>query len=321
MATRTEQLANLIQSNDSLDQNIKEVLLHLIQESDTKNQQITVLEAKVRNLNIKVNELERYQSKDSLIFRNIPIGGKGSLIEDVVAFIRDVMMVDICAAEMKACHALGPISFQQPTSIIVKFIYYDQKERIWSRKRFLKNYFNPINHQPVFIHERLSKYDRDLKEYAETQGLFVTTTNSAPMLHIQHENGKPRPHAMTSRKDVDELKGKATKKSTFGGTRNVNNPMSNRQLAPNLEKHVPVIPSTPISTSLPALKRARSAITPPQLRLDDESVIRELKARKNNEADLLDYVKGLLCETPIAKQSIMEVEEDTFRTEEQAKAE
>ena len=28
------------------------------------------------------------------------------------------------------------------------------------------------------------------------------------MLHIQHENGKPRQHAMTSRKDVDELKRK-----------------------------------------------------------------------------------------------------------------
>ena len=100
--------------------------------------------------------------------------------------------------------------------------------------------------------------------------------------------------------------GKATKKRTFGGTRNANHPMSNRQLAPNLEKHVPVIPSTPIP-SPPALKRTRSAITPPQLRLDDESVIRELKARKNNEADLLDYVKGLLCETPIAKQSIINI--------------
>ena len=187
MATSTDQLANLIQSNDTLDKNIKEVLLHLNQESDTKNQQMAVLEAKLRNLNIKVNELQRYQSKDCLVFRNVPIGGNGSLIEDVVAIIRDFMMVDICAADMKACHALGPVSFQRPSSIIVKFISCDQKERIWSRKRFLKHHLNPNNQQPVFIHERLSKYDRDLKEYAETQGLLGTTNKSAPILHIQHD--------------------------------------------------------------------------------------------------------------------------------------
>ena len=106
---------------------------------------------------------------------------------------------------------------------------------------------------------------------------------------------------MTSKKDVDELEGKPITKRTFSGIRKAKNPMFNKQVTPNLEKHVPVIPSTPISVSLPALTRARSAIMPPQLLLDDESVMREPKARKNNVADLLDYVKGLLCETSIAK--------------------
>ena len=160
-----------------------------------------------------------------------------------------------------------------------------------------------------------------MTENAETQRLFVTTTNSAPTLHIQHENEKPLPHAITSRKAVDELKVKATKKRTFDGIRNAKNPTSNRQLAPNLEKYVPVIPSTPILPSLQALKRVRSAVTITHSQFDNESVIREIEARGNNETDLLDYAKRLLSESRIAKQSIVGVEENMFRRAKESKAE
>ena len=207
----TEQLTAIILGSQHLEDNVKQVLAQLVRDNDVKTQQIAKLESDVRHLNIKVNELERYQSKDCLIFRNLPIG---SILEDTLAFIRDIMYVDIQACDLKACHALGSVVIDKPPAIIAKIVYFDQKERIWSRKRFLKNFVNPNNNSPVYIHERLSKSDKELKELAETNGMYVTTNNSAPVLHIQQDNGTVRPHVINSEQDVMELKHKATKKRT-----------------------------------------------------------------------------------------------------------
>ena len=68
-----------------------------------------------------------------LIFRIMPIGSNGSILEDTFAFIRN-MYVDIQACDLKACHALGPVVFDKPPAIIAKFVYFDQKDLIWSRQ-------------------------------------------------------------------------------------------------------------------------------------------------------------------------------------------
>ena len=83
-----------------------------------------------------MNEIERYQSKDCLIFKNIPVGQYGSIPRDTVEFIKQVLRVEVVAADHKACHPLGPINFKGQTTVIARFIYFDQKERIGSRKNF-----------------------------------------------------------------------------------------------------------------------------------------------------------------------------------------
>ena len=318
----TEQLTAIILGSQHLEDNVKQVLAQLVRDNDVKTQQIAKLESDVRHLNIKVNELERYQSKDCLIFRNLPIGSNGSILEDTLAFIRDIMYVDIQACDLKACHALGPVVTDKPPAIIAKFVYFDQKERIWSRKRFLKNFVNPNNNSPVYIHERLSKSDKALKELAETNGMYVTTNNSAPVLHIQQDNGTVRPHVINSEQDVMELKHKATKNRQR--SRPISNLTNERADGVNtrLEKHhIPPLtkqsilpPCTPLTTSIPALKRGRNHFSPPS-QIDEENILAELKARKDNDNDLLDYVKGLLSGTPTAKQQSLQLDEDIFRVE------
>ncbi len=73
-------------------------------------------------MTIKVNKLERYESKDCLIFHNLPVGLQGSYISDTVAFIRDVLQVHIVEEDLKACHPLGRASNGRSPSIIAKFI-------------------------------------------------------------------------------------------------------------------------------------------------------------------------------------------------------
>ena len=43
------------------------------------------------------------------------------------------MYVNIEIADLKACHALGPLNFEGPPAFITKFIYYDQKDSVVSQ--------------------------------------------------------------------------------------------------------------------------------------------------------------------------------------------
>ena len=56
-----------------------------------KDQRISQLGGQMRQMTIKFNELESCESKDCLIFHNLPIGANGSYLADTVAFIREVL--------------------------------------------------------------------------------------------------------------------------------------------------------------------------------------------------------------------------------------
>ena len=109
------------------------------------SKQIAKPESDVRHFSIKVNELERYHSKDRLVFRNMSIASNGSILEDTPAFIRYILFVDIPVFDFKACQASGR-HFH-----FAEFLYFDQKNRIWSHKRFLMNFVNP-DYSPIYIH-------------------------------------------------------------------------------------------------------------------------------------------------------------------------
>ena len=270
-----------------------------------KSVKIAQLEAEVQQVKIKVNQLERYSSKDCLIFRNLPTRSNGSYLQDIVAFIREVLQVEIEPYDIKACHSLGPANHGKSPTIGTKFVYFDQKERIWSRKKFLKIYKNPINGLPVFMHERLSKTDVQLKEAAEKENLLVATNNSAPMVKIEI-NGQTKWHVIDSMTDINELKANATKLKR--PTTVINSGRQNgsathfipRTPLPQLFRQPGFMPMIPQSTTIPTLKRSRDIN-----QLSDTSIINELKSRVNSREDLFDYVMRLVGDPPPAKESNM----------------
>ena len=326
MILTANDVATAIMESECLDDRTKKAIRAILEDNIAKNNRIAQLEAEVEQVKIKVNQLERYESKDRLIFRNLPIGANGSLIMDVVAFIRNVMQVECEPHDLKACHALGNGTTQQPPGIVAKFLYNDQKERIWSRKRFLKFFKNPMNGKPVFLYERLTKYDINLKETAESQNLLVTTYKSAPMLHFE-EGGRTRSHTINSVKDIDELKQTAKKNMRRLNTQQQtsNAPLSNPVPAsnvfvqpstplPSLFRQPNFQPRTPISTGIPGLKRVREKTT---FSDQESSLVEELRSRKDNKDDLLDYVMGLIGDTPNAKESNLDtIIEQPFHVEE-----
>ena len=63
----------LHQIESSLDPKLFEFLSELVSNINEKDQVITTLQKEVCYLNKKVNELERYSSKDCIIIQNLPL--------------------------------------------------------------------------------------------------------------------------------------------------------------------------------------------------------------------------------------------------------
>ena len=265
-------------------------------------------------MKIKVKQLERYQSKDCLIFRNLSFGSNGTYLSVVIDLIQNVLNVNIEPRDLKGCHPLGKGSPFNPPPVIAKFVYFDQKERIWTRKGLLRNYRNSSNGKPVFILERLSKYDNSLKEEAQAKQLRVTTKNSAPLVQIESD-GMKRYLVLNSIQDIIELQPVAIKieqkfnypkklpqkqsqvYTTTAGSMEVSEVIY-RTPVPKLTKQPIFAPGTPLSTKKPSLKRMRDNFE----NSDYTNLMEELKSRRADKDELLDFMGRISC-SPNAKEN------------------
>ena len=126
----------LLSSN--VDPEVKEFLSTICENLKTKDAQLIRLQNEIEYLSEKVNDVERYTSKDTIIFRNLPFLSEKDVTTDVIGFIRKVLHVEVTSGDQVACHELGRIvDINEPPPITVKFLYFGQKNQIWGRKNFL----------------------------------------------------------------------------------------------------------------------------------------------------------------------------------------
>ena len=180
----------------------------------------------------------------------------------------------------------------------------------------------------MYTHERLSKYDLALKEDAEAKQLKVTTKNWAPIVQIQSE-GTTLYLELNSTKDIAELQTIAKEMdqalNRFSMNANLNQRQASRtdtnsmQInANNFITPVPKLltppyftPVTPLSTKVPSLKCVRESL--------EKNLLAELKSRRANEDELLDFVMGILSDSPNAKETFLDsIEEQPFRDAEES---
>lgn len=250
-------------SKTSIDPLLLQFLTSIKNELEDKDKKINELECEVKYLSKKVNEIERYSSKDCIIIKNLP--NKGNLLQDILYFFNDVMGVEVYAQDLKAFHPLGKPGEGKTPNVIVKFIYFGLKDRIWARKYMLKNTKKPHNGYPIYLFERLTKSDADLLNYANNLGLKTTTYNSTPQLLVKTGSGV-RFHNIVDVKDVDELfaSGKAI-------------PKKQSELA-----------------TASRVKRVRELSTPKR----DENLLNKLKSLRNNPDELKEFIDGLQDGSP-----------------------
>ena len=93
---------------------------------ESQQEEITELRSEVQFRKSKLNDVERYQSKDCIIFRNLHLLSNQNVTVDVVHFVKTALGVQLDSSVLGACHPLGIIDdSRQPSIIIAKFLYFD----------------------------------------------------------------------------------------------------------------------------------------------------------------------------------------------------
>ena len=115
------------------------------------------------------------------------------------------MGVEVNSYDLKACHPLGPVSQNQKCVVIAKFVNFDIKNRIYGRKKLIKDFLHPVNKQPVYITERLTQRDSELLDYSQGLGMYIGTYNCAPQVFVSKADGGLQRHNLVDMKGADQI--------------------------------------------------------------------------------------------------------------------
>ena len=102
----------------------------MLQQNAAKIKEIIELRNEVCSLEQRITLQERYSSKDSLNFENLPWDGKQSLTGFITSFLGEYLNFQTNPGNFKACRVLD-----YPPAVIVKFIYFHEKNKIYGRKK------------------------------------------------------------------------------------------------------------------------------------------------------------------------------------------
>ena len=148
------------------DSSTKQFIEFLLSEYNKKSQEIITLKNEICTLEQRITLQEWYSSKDCLIFENLPWDDKEYLPNFITHFLSEYVNFLTNPENFKACHVLGSDRKNTPPAIIVKFVYFHEKNEIYSGKKMLWGVIIKMNGRQMFIKKG---FHRKIKSYKSTQ--------------------------------------------------------------------------------------------------------------------------------------------------------
>ena len=150
---------------------------------------------------------------ENLPIKNPENGNVSPLSHQVYDFLKYYLNYDTNPGNFKACHPLGSWKNEKfAPAVIVKFLYYDEKNEIYGRMSWLLRSSNPINGKPVYFKERLLPKQREIKMRADEAGLITSTYNCQVKTFTKTADGKYKSIKLNSLRAVRNIQDVANKK-------------------------------------------------------------------------------------------------------------
>jgi hypothetical protein len=168
-----------------------------------KDKEIDSLHDIVNNLEVSLEHQEQYSRRTSLRFHNInvPVDDRGHIIHPVIT---DDIIVDICNNKLKLdistndisrSHVIGKVR-NGKSQVIVRFLSYRCREKVYNSKRNLKN-----DAERIFITENLTKtrtnlvksladlkYNQNIKTYWKNGRVYAKLNESSRRTLIRNHD-------------------------------------------------------------------------------------------------------------------------------------
>ena len=151
--------------------------IHITDTNKKQEQEIIDLEKKQGEINDRLRAQERYTSKDCVIICNPPFDSRDirNVLRNTLKFFENFVNINL-ENRIKACHILpGTAANGCPESVICKFVYFDEKYRVFGAKRKLKKIKSPLNNLNIYFNERLPENEAEINSEAKKLGMITST--------------------------------------------------------------------------------------------------------------------------------------------------
>ena len=179
-------------------------------------------------LDDRLRNQERYTSKDCVIIQNPPFNAEDNinLAENIIKFFKTVLKVEkVDERGLKAFHILPnkkPLPNGILPAIIVKFVYFADKDTVFRSRRQLRDYKNPLNNKNTYIVERLPPVEQDIKQEAEKRGYIVSTWNCGISVLCRRDGSSENIFVpVRNKQDLQKLRNPVTKVAREVAGRNI----------------------------------------------------------------------------------------------------
>ena len=118
-------------------------------------------------------------------------------------FLSEYMNFLTNPGNFKDCHVSGRDQKNTPPMTIKKFVYFQEKNEIYSREKLLWGVIDKMNGRQMFIKERIPPKDKELQVYAIDKNLVTRTQNCQVQVLIE-KNGIRKSIDVSSPKTIDD---------------------------------------------------------------------------------------------------------------------
>ena len=153
----------------------------------------------------RIRAQEQYSRKDTSDICNPPFDAQRSenVLLDTLWLFEKYLGIRLHETRIKACHILpGTGNDYVLPSVIIKFIYFDNKNKVYKSRKLLKKRKNEINGRNIYINEHLSKVDAELKNEANKQGFITSRNNSKVSVLVSKANNTIEYHRINYTSDL-----------------------------------------------------------------------------------------------------------------------